>query len=532
MKMRHLVALIVLVCATLLSSHPALAQFSQEGPKLAGTGAVGIAGQGLSVSLSADGNTAIVGGPADNSYAGAAWVWTRSGAVWIQQGTKLVGSGAVGTAYQGYSVSLSADGNTAIVGGYLDNGGAGAAWVWTRSGGVWTQHGKLVGSGALGTAYRGYSVSLSADGNTAIVGGPKDSSNAGAAWVFTRSAGVWTQQGTKLVGSGAVGAANQALSVSLSADGNTAIVGGDYDNSQAGAAWVWTRSAGVWTQQGTKLVGSGAVGIADQGWSVSLSADGNTAIVGGHSDNGYAGAAWVWTRSGGVWTQQGAKLVGSGAVGNASQGASVSLSADGNTAIVGGDNDNNIHGGTNPASGAAWVWTRSAGVWTQLGTKLVGSGAVGLAGQASSVSLSADGNTAIVGGPADNSLAGAAWVFAASAATSTPPIVTTTAANAVAQTSATLNGTINPNGKSTTGYLQWGLTSPSYGNTTTSHAMGSGTSAVALSQGLTSLACNTLYHFRAVGTNSDGTTNGSDLTFTTSACDAPAVPPRRRVVRH
>jgi hypothetical protein len=66
--------LIVLVCATLLSSHPARAQFSQQGPKLVGTGAVGNANQGVSVSLSADGNTAIVGGNADNSNAGAAWV--------------------------------------------------------------------------------------------------------------------------------------------------------------------------------------------------------------------------------------------------------------------------------------------------------------------------------------------------------------------------------------------------------------------------------------------------------------------------
>ena len=73
--------------------------------------------------------------------------------------------------------------------------------------------------------------------------------------------------------------------MSLSADGNTAIVGGDDDNGDAGAAWVWTRSGGVWTQQGTKLVGSGAVGTAAQGSSVSLSADGNTAIVGGLCDN-------------------------------------------------------------------------------------------------------------------------------------------------------------------------------------------------------------------------------------------------------
>ena len=118
--------------------------------------------------------------------------------------------------------------------------------------------------------------------------------SAGAAWVFTRSGGVWTQQGTKLVGTGAVGAAQQGVSVALSADGNTAIVGGPADNSSAGAAWVFTRSGGVWTQQGTKLVGTGAVGAAQQGDSVALSGDGNTAIVGGWADNNVAGAAWVF----------------------------------------------------------------------------------------------------------------------------------------------------------------------------------------------------------------------------------------------
>ena len=255
------------------------------------------ADQGYSVALSADGNTAIVGGPGDNSNAGAAWVFTRSGGVWTQQGSKLVGTGAVGTADQGCSVALSADGNTAIVGGPGDNSDAGAAWVFTRSGGVWTQQGsKLVGTGAVGNADQGISVALSADGNTAIVGGPGDNSNAGAAWVFTRSGGVWTQQGSKLVGTGAVGAAHQGYSVALSADGNTAIVGGPGDNSNAGAAWVFTRSGGVWTQQGSKLVGTGAVGTAEQGYSVALSADGNTAIVGGPGDNSNTGAAWVFVQ--------------------------------------------------------------------------------------------------------------------------------------------------------------------------------------------------------------------------------------------
>jgi hypothetical protein len=67
-----------------------------------------------------------------------------------------------------------------------------------------------------------------------------------------------------------------------------------WDNSSVGAAWIWTRSAGVWTQQGSKLVGTGAVVNAMQGHSVSLSSDGNTAIIGGWEDNSNAGAAWIF----------------------------------------------------------------------------------------------------------------------------------------------------------------------------------------------------------------------------------------------
>jgi hypothetical protein len=337
--------LVLFLTALLFTSQLAFAQFAQQGPKLVGTGAVGLY-QGQSVALSADGNTAIVGGWGDHSDIGAAWVFTRSRGVWTQQGDKLVGTDAVGQAAQGYSVGLSSDGNTAIVGGPGDSG-MGAAWVYIRSNGVWTQQGsKLVGTGASGDAGQGSSVALSADGNTAIIGGPndkvdRDCNTIGAAWVFTRSGGVWTQQGDKLVGSGASGPVSQGSSVALSADGSTAIVGGFFgvpDDS----AWVFTRSGGVWTQQGSKLVVIGAVGSAQQGSSVALSGDGNTAIVGGPNDNvvdssgNSIGAAWVFTRSGGVWTQQGSKLVGTGAVGSAQQGSSVALSGDGNTASSGG----------------------------------------------------------------------------------------------------------------------------------------------------------------------------------------------------
>ena len=284
--------------------------------------------------------------------------WRAAAAAqFIQQGAKLVGSGYSGSSNQGRSVALSADGNTAIAGALGDSGNAGAVWVYTRSGGAWTQQTKLVGTGNSGNAQQGYSVALSADGTIALVGAPGDNSNVGAAWVFTQSDGTWTQQ-AKLVGMDAVGRSDQGLSVALSADGSTAIVGGADDDSGVGAAWVFTRSGGTWTQQ-TKLVGSGYSGNSAQGCSAALSADGNTVVVGGLDDDASVGAAWVFTRSSGTWTQQ-TKLVGSGYSGISNQGASIALSADGATAILGGYNDHN-------GVGAAWVFTRSGAIWTQQG---------------------------------------------------------------------------------------------------------------------------------------------------------------------
>jgi uncharacterized protein (TIGR03437 family) len=131
-----------------------------------------------------------------------------------------------------------------------------------------------------------------------MVGGPDDSTT-GAVWVFARSGATWTQQGGKMTGSGAVGSifaqgVGQGCSVALSTDGNIAIEGAYGDNNAVGAAWVFTRSGGAWTQQGNKLVGTGAAGVAEQGYSVALSPNGITAIVGGVGDNSATGAAWVY----------------------------------------------------------------------------------------------------------------------------------------------------------------------------------------------------------------------------------------------
>ena len=113
-------------------------------------------------------------------------------------------------------------------------------------------------------------------------------------WIFTRSGGVWTQQGPKLIGTGFVGNGDQGYSVSISSNGNTAIEGAPYDNVSIGAVWVFTRNNGVWTQQGTKLIGTGAVGGPRHGYSVAISSNGGTFIEGGQNDNTGLGAAWVF----------------------------------------------------------------------------------------------------------------------------------------------------------------------------------------------------------------------------------------------
>lgn len=393
-------------------------QFSQQGNKLVGTGSQDATPeQGFSVALSADGNTAIVGGWDDNGATGAAWIFTRSGEVWSQQGSKLVGTGGVGNSYQGSSVALSADGNTAIVGGYFDNTRVGAAWIFTRSDGIWSQQGtKLVGTGVVNIgghqSYQGYSVGISADGNTAIVGGEWDNNTVGASWIYQRSDGVWSQVGSKLVGSGLSGGSQQGCAVAMSGGGMTVVIGGNNDAPDYGSAWIFVLHGTSWVQQGNKL----AQGYNSAfGGAVAISNDGNTVLVGGSSDYdfGLNGAVWVYVRSlvDSTWKLQGTKLTPSDNTGTAQFGVSVSLSSDGNTAVIGGYSDNSY-------AGAAWIFKRSTvdSSWVQYGTKLVAPDTSGKSRQGFAVAISGDGTTALVGGYSDSVYNGATWVFVGSGA--------------------------------------------------------------------------------------------------------------------
>jgi hypothetical protein len=140
-------------------------------------------------------------------------------------------------------------------------------------------------------------VALSGDGITALIGGPGYNSGVGAAWVFTRSGSTWTQLGGKLTGGGESGRGKFGMRVALSGDGDTALIGGPSDNGSAGAAWVFTRSASTWTQLGGRLTGSGENSTTDFGIGVALAGDGNTALIGGFTASLFVGAAWVFLRA-------------------------------------------------------------------------------------------------------------------------------------------------------------------------------------------------------------------------------------------
>jgi hypothetical protein len=217
--------------------------WAQQGAKLTGEGEAGIGHLGGSVALSGDGSTALVGGPGDSSFPGAAWLFTRSGSTWAQQGAKLTGSPEeVGEGHFASSLTLSTDGTTALVGARADNGGVGAAWAFARSGASLVHQGpKLTGgSEEAGAGEFGFGVGLSADGKTALIGAPHDAKGIGAAWLLTRSGSTWSQEGPKLTGIGSeevAGKGSFGMSVALRSDGAAALIGAPTDAGKVGAVW-------------------------------------------------------------------------------------------------------------------------------------------------------------------------------------------------------------------------------------------------------------------------------------------------------
>ncbi len=339
--------------------------------------------------VSIDGDTAIVGAPfMSNGDPGAAYVFVRSGGAWSRQ-AKLVAD--VGASLDGFGTTVSISGDTAVVGAPYASHSTGAAYVFVRSAGTWTLEATLTASDAARAAQFGFSADV--DQDTIVLGAYGDSLRVGAAYVFVRSGGAWGQQ-AKLTGSDVVGGGVFGYSVSLL--GDTALVGAYGVSGLRGAGYVFTRSAAVWTQQAKLHAGDSAPQDLF-GYATSLGAD--TAVLGAYGAANSSGAAYVFRRSGASWSQE-AKLVANDLASGDNFGAAVSVS--GEMALLGAY-------GQSTSTGAAYVFSWSAGAWSQ-GMKITAADGASADNFGRGVSMSA--RTALIGAPSRQAgQPGAAYVF-------------------------------------------------------------------------------------------------------------------------
>jgi len=365
---------------------------------------------GCSVAISGDyivvganGQDYDAAGTSTSSGAGAAYVFSRSGSSWNFQ-QKLVGQGTNGRiSADQFGTSVAIDGDYIIVGAngqdYDATGtnllsGAGAAYIFNRSGSSWNFQQKLVGQGTKGRTSAdqfGYSVAIS--GDYVVIGaynqdhnasGADSVSNAGAAYVFNRSGSAWSFQ-QKLVGQGTNGRMGDDLfGYAVAIAGESVIVGAvgqDYDAtganflSMAGAAYVFNRSGSSWNFQ-QKLTGQGLNGrIASDQFGSAVSINNIYAVIGASGQDydaagtnilSGAGAAYLFSRSGSSWSLL-QKLSGTGTNGrNLTDQFGTAVSVQGDYIVVGVSGQDYDATGASfvTNAGAAFVFPVANKIWT------------------------------------------------------------------------------------------------------------------------------------------------------------------------
>lgn len=453
--------LVVLSLAVVFLSPPALSIgfasasiFVQQGKLTASDGAVNDRFGYLSVS--ADGNTLVAGAPiakiGNNTNQGAAYLYTKPTTGWTSTSTfiaKLTASDGTANNYFGFSVSISEDGNTVVVGAYglTGNASQGAAYVFVKPITGWTTTSaftaKLTSSdGAFGNRF-GSSVFVSGDGNTVVVGEPSaaigSNTGQGAAYVFVKPTTGWVTMTETAKLTASDGAANNAFgdSVFVSGDGNTVMVGADGrigGNISQGAAYVFVKPTTGWAtaSETAKLTASDGVANDAFGSSVFISADGNTIAVGAIlatiGSNTNQGSAYVFLKPTTGWATTSsfaAKLTNSDGTANNYLGFSASISGDGNTVVVGAG----LPASSISRQGASYVFVKPTTGWTTMtqSAKLTASDGTASDGFGTSVSISSDGNTLAVGAPSakigSNASQGAAYIFASANAIYLPLIM-------------------------------------------------------------------------------------------------------------
>jgi len=359
---------------------------------------------GFALALSADGNTAIVGMRGRNSYTGAASVFTKTGGTWSET-VKLTARDGVEGDFFGVSVALSADGNTALVGAYSAHGRTGAAYVFAQvNGGGWLQRSQLLAAdGRAGESF-GSAVALNADGTLAAVGAP-NAGDMGVTYLFSKGDNGWGAQ-ARLTSSAAQVKDAFGASVSISGDGTMLLVGATGRGTNTGTVYVFGRGSGNdWAQTGQLSAGDGAAGDFF-GWSVAMSADGTAAVIGTPNRAMYRGTAYLFSRGETSWSQSAALSVSDGGA-NDRFGNSVAISGDGGVVIVGAPNKNR-------QTGTAYVFGRIGsgrdGTYTQQ-SKLTADDSVTSDRYGAAVAVSRDGTAALIGAAEHGGTSGVAYVY-------------------------------------------------------------------------------------------------------------------------
>ena len=394
-----------------------------------------------------------------------------AGDTWTQQGEPLVEAEGASPQHS----ALSDDGSTALVAGR----------IFIRSEGIWTEQANE-GESAGGMA-------LSSDGDTAVIAGGE------TARFFVRSEGSWSQQGEAKLGGG-----GNEDSAAVSADGTTALIGAP-GRQEAG---VYTRSEGHWSAREYLHPTVPAQEIPQKaGFSVALSGSAGSAVLGGPAFNEYEA------------TTSGEWFFAEPVAPTASTAAASSVGAGGAT----------LNGTVNPNGfevtscefewGATEAYGHTAPCSPPPGA---GTGGVAVAAAISGLSRNTTYHFRVVatnaGGSADGSDETVQTLPKA------PEVRTEAPFGEITASSATLPGTVNPEGGLVTSCeFEYGTTE-AYGSAVPcTPSPGAGSQPVSVTARLAGLAHSTHYHYRLSATNAGGTSVTLDREFVTKAAELPTV---------
>ena len=356
--------------------------------------------------IAIDGDTLVVSSSGTHVDAtGAVYVFKNNGSAWVQQ-AKLES----GVSSDSFGASISIDGDTIAVGAWRDNtkaGFAGAVYIYQRSGNDWLQQAKLTASDGAFSDYFGISVAL--EGDVLVAGAYCDdgaAENTGSAYIYERSGTTWTQK-VKLAPSDLTGAFAQ-FGQAVSMSRNTIAVGAEGDNvkgAYSGSVYVYKRQGNAWPLQ-TKL--TAADGAAYDYFGGAVDINGDTLAVGAREDDDdatNAGSVYVFSQKNGAWTQM-SKLVTGDGVENVLLGGVITIRDDEDSMAVYAAGDTMPYLSKPPS--AVYIWDRAGDNWMQR-TKIINPNQPSKSGFGRGLTWS--GNTLVVGSKGELTSSGRLYVL-------------------------------------------------------------------------------------------------------------------------